>query len=187
MSNVRITATGDEALSVEVLLGDANRAWHDLEAGDSVDLAVGGNQTLSIGPARENPSIFVTPDDEPAVETPWVEGENLDLPVGVDVLSEAEVDVIASVPGDAEVAGVETESAGDAGAEAVSVAAEDVGSLDELFGGAGVAAEAEAEAEAEVVKTLETDAPLQVGSIADLPSAFDSEEEAEDKDSEAQA
>ncbi len=133
MSNVRITATGDEDLSVEVLLGNANRAWHDLEAGDSVDLAVGGNQTLSVGPARKAPSTFITPDDEPAVETPWVTGREGDLPVGVDVLSEAEVDVIATVPG-------------------------------------------EAEAEAEVVNTLEADSPLKVGSISDLPSAFDSEE-----------
>lgn len=175
MSNVRITATGDEALSVEVLLGDANRGWHDLEAGDSVDLAVGGNQTLSIGPAREAPSIFVTPDDEPAVETPWVTGKEGDLPVGVDVLAES--------PPDAAADDVKVE--GGSEAEAVTIGAEDVGSMAELFGGAGV--EAEADAEAEVVKTLEADSPLEVGSIADLPSAFDSEEEAEDKDSEAQA
>ena len=69
MSNVRITAIGDEALSVEVLLGDQNRAWRDLEAGESADLAVGGNQTLRVGPARDVPSTFITPDDEPAVGT----------------------------------------------------------------------------------------------------------------------
>ncbi|KKL10412.1 hypothetical protein LCGC14_2556080 [marine sediment metagenome] len=207
MSNVRITAIGDEALSVEVLLGDQNRAWRDLEAGESADLAVGGNQTLRVGPARDVPSTFITPDDEPAVETPWVtddEGagdvpstfitpddepavetpwvtgeEDADLPVGVDVTAE------------------------DDGRETQSIGPGDIGEMGVLFGGieakveeaAAEAGEAEAEAEASVVSTLEADSPLEVGSLSDLPSPFDTDEksakwdaeEAEDTGEEAQA
>ena len=180
MSNVRITAIGDEALSVEVLLGDQNRAWRNLEAGESADLAVGGNQTLRVGPARDVPSTFITPDDEPAVETPWVTGEeDADLPVGVDVTAE------------------------DDGREAQSIGPGDIGDMGALFGGieakveeaAAEAGEAEAEAEASVVSTLEADSPLEVGSLSDLPSPFDTDEksaegdaeEAEDTGEEAQA
>lgn len=171
MSTVRITATGDDGLSVEVLLGNANRAYHDLEAGDSVDLAVGGNQTLVIDLPREAPSIFVTPDDEPAVETSFIEGQD-ELPVGVDVLSAAEVDVIATVPAEEggeknpEASADQDQSQGEA-REAVSIGAGDVGSMEDLFGGS------EAQGEAEVIKELKADSPLETGSIADLPNPFD--------------
>ena len=175
MSTVRITATGDDGLSVEVLLGNANRAWHDLEAGDEIDLAVGGNQTLVINLPREAPSIFVTPDDEPAVETPFIEGQS-DLPVGVDVLSQAEVDVIATVPAEDDKRDPE---AGEA-REAVTIGAEDIGDLGALLGASDVAAETE------VIKDLEADSPLEVGSIADLPNPFDEgETEFDGKEKEA--
>lgn len=202
MSNVRITATGDEALSVEVLLGDQNRAWRDLEAGESADLAVGGNQTLRVGPAREAPSVFVTPDDEPAGTTPWVTGDDgADVPIGVDVQAEDEGrDVIATVPGEAEVGAVNTEDdpapefeVGAAG-EAQVIGAGDVGDIAPLFGGDEVGGEAAAETS--VINDLKADSPLEVGSLSDLPSPFDVDsgestegviEEAEDTDEKAQA
>ena len=197
MSNVRIENTGDEILSVEVLLGTANRAWHSIAPGDSVDLAVGGNQKLLIGPAREEPTAFVTPDDEPAVETAFVEGQD-EMPLGVDVLSKDKVDGLC---GPAEVAGTdpvadqtelegyrevagaengdpakdEVEPVEDAAnyslpyddAEEVKIGAEDVGDLGTLFANSEVAAETE------IVKDLGADSPLETGSIADLPNPFD--------------
>ena len=48
MSNVRIEATGEESLTVEVILGANSRAKHSVEAGQSVDLAVGGGQRLVV-------------------------------------------------------------------------------------------------------------------------------------------
>ena len=201
MSNVRITATGDEALSVEIMLGDQNRAWRDIEAGESADMAIGGNQTLVIGPARDVPSTFITPDNEPAVETPWVTGkeeEGADIPVGVDVTAE---DDGRETPAEAPVAAAEEEAEPLEDAkdyEAQSIGAGEVGDIGALFGGAEASEaepEKEAESEASVVSTLEADSPLEVGSLSDLPSPFDTDaesaesdaEEAEDKGSEAQA
>ena len=177
--NVRIEAIGNESLSVEVLLGTANRAWHNIAAGDSVELAVGGNQKLLVGPAREEPTAFVAPDDEPAVETAFIEGQD-EMPIGVDVLSKDKVDGLC---GPAEVAGTEkgdpakdeVEPVEDAAnyslpsddAEEVKIGAEDVGVMPDLFANSEVAAEVE------IVKDLEADSPLEVGSIADLPNPFD--------------
>jgi len=175
MSNVRITATGDEDLSVEVLLGDANRAWRDLDAGDSVDLAVGGNQTLKIGLAREAPSVFITPDDEPAVETPFVEGQD-ELPVGVDVLgqdqpvppTDDESDPVADEDTPPLFATADAEIEATPEREQFVIGAGEVGSVKDIG----------------IINDLEADSPLEVGSISDLPNPFDTEgdvKEAEDE------
>lgn len=48
MSNVTVTASGDEGLEVDVVLGANLRKTHEVPAGESVDLAVGGGQVLSV-------------------------------------------------------------------------------------------------------------------------------------------
>jgi hypothetical protein len=180
MSNVRITAIGEDALVVEVLLGDQTRKWRDIEVGESADLSVGGNFTVSVDVAtspkvavkRGDPSAFITPNDEPAAETPWVTGKDEDLPVGVDVLPEDGKAVFGDVGENIENLGV--------GADVEEAEPEQSGA--EVPGG-----ETQEEAQAEVVKTLEADSPLEVGSFSDLPNPFEDEEEAEDEDSKAQA
>lgn len=157
MSNVQITAVG-EGLSVEIMLGDANRGWRDIEEGETVDMAVGGNQFLRIGIAREPATPFITPDDEPTVTTPFAVGAD-DLPIGVDVLGDGDVQAEAEPLEDAK------------DYEKFEVGAGDVGDVEDLG----------------IIKNLESDSPLEVGALSDLPSPFDTEEEAEDTDSEAQA
>lgn len=71
MSNVRITATGDVGVEVEVLLGVTGRGKHIVNAGDSIDLTVGGNQRL------------VTKESTKAAPR-----ANADIPVGADVTDE---------------------------------------------------------------------------------------------------
>lgn len=71
MSNVRISATGAVGIEVEVLLGSITRGKHLVNAGDSVDLTVGGNQRL------------VTKESAKAAAT-----AKADIPVGVDVSDE---------------------------------------------------------------------------------------------------
>lgn len=68
MSNVRITATGDVGIEVEVLLGVTSRGKHLVNSGDSIDLTVGGNQRL------------VTKESDKAAAT-----AKADIPVGADV------------------------------------------------------------------------------------------------------
>ena len=53
MSNVRIEATGDESLAIDITLGGNVRATHSIEAGTAADLAVGGNQKLTISAVVE--------------------------------------------------------------------------------------------------------------------------------------
>ncbi|KKL86575.1 hypothetical protein LCGC14_1943390 [marine sediment metagenome] len=181
-AQVRITATGDLGLSIELMLGDENRAWRDLEPGESVDLGVGGNQTLVIDLPREPATPFITPTDEPAEEAPWVTGKEEDLPVGVDVLASEAGRSPDLVGAEAPVAaaGEEAEPLEDAkDSEAQSIGAGEVGDIGALFG------EGEAEAESSVIKTLEADSPLEVGSLSDLPSPFDTDDgESADGDAE---
>lgn len=206
MSTVRITATGDEALSVEVLLGDQTRGWHDIEAGESKDLTVGANQTLSVDVVT-SPKVTVKRQEqgvqsEPFIDAepkPWITGDDgADVPVGVDVQAEDEGrEAPAEVSAEAEDGRVgadieEAEEApADATVEAESIGPGDVGDIDELFASGGPEAEPEQSedaAESSVINTLEVDSPLEVGSLSDLPSPFDTEEEAEDTgDEEAQA
>lgn len=56
MSNVRIKATGEIGLSVAVNLGPNERASHICPAGESIELTVGGNQTLSIAEIADAPT-----------------------------------------------------------------------------------------------------------------------------------
>ena len=53
MSNVRIEATSDESLAIDITLGGNVRATRSVEAGESIDLAVGGNQKLLISVGAE--------------------------------------------------------------------------------------------------------------------------------------
>lgn len=71
MSNVRIEATGDVGIEVEVVLGVTSRGKHLVNAGESVDLTVGGNQRL------------VTKESDKAGST-----AKADVAVGVDVSPE---------------------------------------------------------------------------------------------------
>jgi hypothetical protein len=198
MSSVRITATGDEALSVEVLLGDNSRGWHDIEPGESKDLSVGGNQTLSVNLAasakvavkRQEQGLQTDPFID-APEKPFITPEADELPVGVDVTAEDEGREAQSEAGQAEVGAVnvEDEAPDETPTETQSIGPGDVGDIGALFGGVDESEEAEeAENEASVISTLEADSPLEVGSLSDLPSPFDTEEEAEDTgDEKAQA
>ena len=68
MANVRITASGDVGIEVEVLLGVTSRGKHLVNSGDSIDLTVGGNQRL------------VTKESTKAAAT-----AKADIPVGADV------------------------------------------------------------------------------------------------------
>ena len=79
MSNVRISATGDVGIEVEVVLGVTSRGKHLVDAGDSIDLTVGGNQRL------------VTKESSKAAATAKAE-----IPVGIDVSSE--LDPVADLP-----------------------------------------------------------------------------------------
>lgn len=54
MPNVRIEASGDVALQVEVRLGPSLRDSLSIPAGDSAELVVGGNQIISI---KEAPRV----------------------------------------------------------------------------------------------------------------------------------
>jgi len=71
MSNVRIEATGDVGIEVEIVLGVTSRGKHLVNAGESVDLTVGGNQRL------------VTKESDKAGST-----AKADVAVGVDVSPE---------------------------------------------------------------------------------------------------
>ncbi|KKM84039.1 hypothetical protein LCGC14_1303320 [marine sediment metagenome] len=199
MSSVRITATGDEALSVEVLLGDNSRGWHNIAAGESKDLSVGANQTLSVDVAtspkvavkRQEQGLqvdpFITP--EGAEPKPWITGDDgADVPVGVDVQAEDEGrEAPAEVSAKAEDGRVgaaieEAEPLEDAkDYEAQSIGAGEVGDIGALFGGTE---DPEAESKDSVVSTLEADSPLEVGSLSDLPSPFDTDAESADGDAE---
>lgn len=88
MSNVQISATGEVGLSVAVNLGPNERATHLCPAGETVNLTVGGNQTLHIEAV----------DDAPTAEV------SQDVPVGVDVPTEAP-DYTADSPIEAGIAG----------------------------------------------------------------------------------
>jgi len=79
MSNVRIEAIGEVGLRVEIVLGANIRDTHEVNAGETVDLTVGGNQKLVI--------------DESAVAAPTAKASDADqdVPVGVDVTDQAPV------------------------------------------------------------------------------------------------
>lgn len=69
MSNVRISATGETGIIVEVTLGANVRKTHEVAGGNFVDLTVAGNQKLTVSAAAD--------------VAPTAEAEN--LPVGADV------------------------------------------------------------------------------------------------------
>jgi len=103
MSNVRITATGDEGIEVEVLLGVTSRGKHLVNSGDSIDLTVGGNQRLvtkqsdkaaSTAKAAIAVGADVSSEPEPAADENGKEGFFSDF------FSNAEVDPEAPVQGD---------------------------------------------------------------------------------------
>ena len=48
MSNVTVTASGESGLEVDVVLGANVRKTHEVPGGESVELAVGGGQVLSV-------------------------------------------------------------------------------------------------------------------------------------------
>ena len=74
MSNVTVTASGAEGLEVDVCLGPNVRKTHAVPAGESVAVAVGGGQVLSVRSASN-----VAPTAEA-------------LPVGADVVEEEVVE-----------------------------------------------------------------------------------------------
>ncbi len=85
MSNVRITASGDEGIEVEIFLGVTSRGKHLVNSGDFVDLTVGGNQRL------------VTKQSDKAAST-----AKADIPLGADVSDQpslAEPDPVADENG----------------------------------------------------------------------------------------
>lgn len=60
MSNVKIKATGDMDISVAVNLGPNERAVHPCAAGNTVELTVGGNQSLTITAVEEEAAVEET-------------------------------------------------------------------------------------------------------------------------------
>lgn len=82
MSKVRISAIGDVGIEVEVMLGATSRGKNLVNAGDSIDLTVGGNQRL------------VTKESDKAA--PRAKAE---IPIGVDVSGEPAPDPAADEPG----------------------------------------------------------------------------------------
>lgn len=72
MSNVRVEASDETGLEVDVVLGANVRKTHKVAGGDSVDLTVGGGQYLTVRAASN-----VAP--------------TADLPVGADVDENADV------------------------------------------------------------------------------------------------
>jgi len=134
MSNVRIEATGEESLSVDVTLGGNLRASHSVEAGASVDLTVGGNQKLvikGIESAVEAPTLEQGADVAPELPT---EAEDFDINTDVDEVDAPAVEEIGGVIDDRDEGG---EDAGDDhgffdDAETEVITPEDVGSI-EIF------------------------------------------------------
>lgn len=97
MSNVKVTATGETGLEVDVVLGANVRKTHAVPGGESVDLAIGGGQVLSVRAASNV---------APAAE----------LPVGVDVsegLTELEKAADEEAAAAREVTGLEKGDFGD--------------------------------------------------------------------------
>lgn len=80
MSNVRIEATGEVGLTVEIVLGANIRDTHEVNAGEAVDLTVGGSQKLVV-----NESATAAP-------TAKASDASQDVPVGVDVTDQAPAD-----------------------------------------------------------------------------------------------
>lgn len=57
MSNVKIEATGDSGINIDVTLGANVRKTHRIGAGDSIELSVAGNQKLSVSAALEDAPV----------------------------------------------------------------------------------------------------------------------------------
>ncbi len=101
MSNVRISATGDVGIEVEVLLGVTSRGKHLVNSGDSIDLMVGGNQRLvtkesTKAAATAKAAIAVGAD----VSSEPVPAEDDLILLGQNFVGDAEADAEGPVQGD---------------------------------------------------------------------------------------
>ena len=164
MSNVRIEATGEESLSVDVTLGGNLRASHSVEAGASVDLTVGGNQKLVIKGIESAVEVEVPTLEQGADVAPELPTEVEDF----DVNTDADVDD-ADTPADEEIGGVidDREEGGEDASddhgffdcpecdekEEVVIGPEDVGSID-VF-------DLPADAAIEIEQPFATEAPTE--------------------------
>jgi len=112
MRNVRIEATGAQALSIDVKLGNNVRKTWPVEAGASVDLTVEGNQKLLISAVASDELEVPTPTlDEGADVAPELPTEVEDFDVNTDA---DEVDV----SDDEEVVGGVIDDRGEGGEDA---------------------------------------------------------------------
>lgn len=96
MSNVLIAAIGEVGLSVAVNLGSNERKVHECPAGESIELTVGGNQTLKVSENKD---------------TPTAEAEVSPLPTGADIVEGGD----SPAPEPAESGAVPASDAGDNG------------------------------------------------------------------------
>ncbi|HDZ37534.1 MAG TPA: hypothetical protein ENH62_04475 [Marinobacter sp.] len=120
MRNVRIEATGEESLSIDVTLGGNVRKTWPVEAGDSIDLTVGGNQKLLISAVAavveaEVPTATLEEGADISPDLP-VEAEDFDVNTddADEKTTEADEEVVGGVIDDrAETAESEEGEAGD--------------------------------------------------------------------------
>ncbi len=158
MRNVRITATGEDSLSIDVTLGNQLRKTWPVEAGDSIDLSVGGNQKLLISAVKavveaEVPTATLEQgaDISPDLPTDAKDFEiNTEIDTGVENEAPAETDEevggviddradvpVAEETGDdhgffeiPEFEGEKGDPEKEDGSETVTIGPEDVGSID---------------------------------------------------------
>lgn len=104
MSNVRISAIGDVGIEVEIVLGVTSRGKHLVNAGDSIDLMVGGNQRLvtkesskaaATAKAEIAVGVDVSSEPDPAEDTPGVLAK-----LGSALFSDAEANAELPIQGD---------------------------------------------------------------------------------------
>ena len=148
MRNVRVEAIGEESLSIDVTLGGNVRKTWPVEAGDSIDLSVEGNQKLLISgvTAVVEAEVPTATLDQGADISPDLPSDAEDFDVNTDAEDEGtteaeEEEVVGGVIDDREESEPgddhgffdipeSDDGKGDPEKEEVTIGSEDVGSID---------------------------------------------------------